>query len=451
MQAPLPPAGAPAGPPLGVPLSPPPAKRACCISVGCSENRLEGSLIASYLQRNDWQMVEDPAAAELVIVNSCGFTAGNASQSLALYKQLAARCRPGARVLLAGCLPAVDRQAVLAAGYDDVLITPRTLALLDDVIGARMPIAAGPLCDVIPCAADGLGLGFMFQHERAQRAVKTLARILIGARCLPVPRWLWQFLYLPDSEVEFVRISMGCSSHCSFCCIPQAKGATRSVPPVVVLDQVRDALRRGKRHVALSCDELASYGQDLGIDIVQLLDRITALSGDYRVILRNVHPEWALRYWDGLLPILRRGRVSYMILPVQSGSDHVLGLMRRNHTAAQYRRLVDDIRTVAPAVILRTHFLVGFPGETAQDFQETCTFAAQLPVDSFCVHEYSTRQRTVAVRLPDPVPPQVAHARARALRRIGWANYGRAFRWLPLRPASPCRPGGDEEEVGLRP
>ena len=408
--------------------------RAYCLDLGCSENQLDGSLIRHYLAANDWEPAGDPEAADLIIVNSCGFTEEAENRSLDAYREMLARKQPGARIIFAGCLPAMNRARIAQAGYQDVLVTPRTLSVLDTVTNARVPIAGSEPEGCIPFSSDGIHAELEAGLGTVQVLLKRLATALLAVPFLPVPRWLWQFRYLPDRDVELIRISVGCLNRCSFCSIPMAKGVMRSVAPDTVVNSVRDALRRGKRHISLSCDELGSYGQDIGTDIVALLDRVTALPGDFHVILRNAHPEWILKYWEGLAPILRRGRVSFLIIPVQSGSDRVLAMMRRSHTTAEYRRLVERIRQTAPAVIVRTHFIVGLPGETEDDYRATRRFAATLPVDTFRVHTYSDRPRTMASRMPGKVPADVIRRRARGMRWTEAGAFFRAFRWLPLRP-----------------
>ena len=411
-----------------------PPRRAMCIDLGCSENMLDGSLVRHYLKRNRWELTDEVADADLIVLNSCGFNQENERRSLDTYRALAASKRPGARLIFAGCLPAMNKQAILDAGYDDLFVTPRTLALLDTVTQPEIPLAAVEDSGCIPFRSDGIGASFTFRYDGVQLALKRVAETLTAVPALPVPRWLWQFLHLPDRETEFVRISVGCLNRCAFCVIPRAKGATRSVPMDTVLAEVRAALAAGKRHLALSCDEFASYGQDLGTDVATLLERITALPEKFHLILRNVHPEWILKYWEALAPSFGRGKVGYTIIPVQSGSDKMLRLMRRNHTAAQYRGLIDRIRAAAPGTILRTHFIVGFPGETEQDFRDTCAFARDLPVDSFQVHEYSDREKTTSARMTDKVPGPEIHRRAQILRRLERTSFLRPNRWLPLRP-----------------
>lgn len=412
-------------------------KTAHCVNLGCSENHLDGALISRHLETNDWVLVDDPREADLIILNSCAFTRDAERQSLETYGKLQALRRPGARVVFAGCLPAINRQAVRAAGYEDVLVTPRTLHRLDDIMGATTPLDESR-SGCVPASSDGIGLSFgnsdRFPWSILQRATRRLVTLIEAVSFIPVPRWLWQSLYLPDHRTEVVRISVGCLNQCAFCAIPRAKGATRSVPLPIVVERVEAAVARGKRVIALSCDELASYGQDIGTDIVALLDRLTSLPGQFKLVLRNVHPEWFIRYWTGLAPIFARGRIAYMVMPVQSGSDAILAAMKRNHGHSDYRRVLEELRRVSPRTIVRTHLLVGFPGETEEDFRSTLDLARAAPLDSYFVHGYSEREFTASAGLPGAVDGAVIARRVRRLRHADLLNWLRPSRWLPLRP-----------------
>jgi len=401
-----------------------------CISLGCSENALDGSLISSYLKSADWKQVKTPQDADLIIVNSCGFTESAEERSIQSYQYLLSIKKPEARVIFAGCLPAINKQAILCAGYNDVLVTPKNLHLLNEITDTRIPTGDEKI-GCTPYSTDNIGISFFGTHFNfVQVLLKKFISILSIIPFIELPRWLSQFRHLPTKDTEFIRISVGCRNECSFCSIPRAKGAIKSVMPAIIVERVRDAVRRGKESIALSCDELASYGQDLECNIAILLAQVTALPSKFGLILRNVHPEWMIKYIEELKPSLRIGKIKIIEIPLQSGSDKILRLMKRNHTVQQYQWLLEEIKAVAPRVIIRTQLLVGFPGETDEDFQKTYNQIKKLPIDSFCVHCYSERNFTPAVDLPNKIPADVALERASTLRALDPVERMlRLFRW----------------------
>ena len=160
-----------------------------CVSLGCSENALDGSLMSTYLEGNDWEPSSGPEDADLIIVNSCGFTQEAERGSLNTYRDMMARKPEGARVIFAGCLPAINKKAVRETGYDDVLVTPRRLHLLDSVIDARVPIDQVK-SGCVPVSADNIGISFSnTRFASVQRGLKQVIDLLEALPGAPMPRW----------------------------------------------------------------------------------------------------------------------------------------------------------------------------------------------------------------------------------------------------------------------
>jgi tRNA A37 methylthiotransferase MiaB len=158
-----------------------------------------------------------------------------------------------------------------------------------------------------------------------------------------------------------------------------------------------------------------------------LLNEFLKRPGDYQILLRNLDPEWLIKDLDHLIPIFRTGRIPYIVAPVQTGSQPILTLMDRGYTAVEAAEAFARLRKEVPDLILRTHFIVGFPGETDDHFREILDYARKLQVDHFKVHEYSSRPRTRAALLPDPVPPEIIRRRARKLKLLGLEVFARSF------------------------
>lgn len=398
------------------------------VNLGCRENLAIGSLATHYFVENDWEVVEAPESADVILLNSCGFCESAERMSMREYDRLMAAKRADARLIFAGCLPAINKALVRSAGYQGVFVTPRTLGRLDEMIDAAVPIES---LDVgcLPFTPSDTGLKGILLN-----AVRGTASALSRIPYAPMPRWFWQMLSLPWHDTEYVKVGVGCLGECSYCAIRRAKGSTKSVPIDAVMKRVEEAVGRGVTSIAFSCDELGSYGQDIGTDIATLLESVVSLPGEFRLILRNLEPEWIRDYWDRLEPVFQTGRIAYVITPLQSGSDRVLALMRRHYTAAEYRRVIEGIRAASPKTIIRTHLMTGFPGETREDFRETYRLVGSLPLDHFSVFEYSERPYIPSAKLPDQVPQAVIEHRRRHMLLLNAVCYLKPGRWLPLRP-----------------
>lgn len=403
-------------------------KKAAFINLGCRENLLDGALMADFFKQNGWEVIAEVEEADYIVVNSCGFAKFAEQDSMKAYYRAVASKRDGARIIFAGCLPAINKQLIRSEGYDGVMVTPRTLGRLNELIEASIPIESLQVRDLAfdPDAVGLKGLALSF----TQRA----AAFLKGVPFFPMPRWFWQAFYLPTGKTEYIRISIGCMGRCAFCAIRRAKGSMKSVPLGIVLARFKDALRRGKKSIAFSCDELGGYGQEMGIDIATLLEEITAIPGDYHLILRNTEPEWIIKYWERLKPIFASGKIGYVIMPLQTGNDKIMRLMRRSYTTEEYLWLVKEIRRHAPKVLIRSHIMVGFPGETEEDFEETCNYIKELPIDHFKVHMYTERPFIPSAKLPGQVPKEAVEKRFKRMLRLNLLCQLKAYRWFPLRP-----------------
>jgi tRNA A37 methylthiotransferase MiaB len=165
-------------------------------------------------------------------------------------------------------------------------------------------------------------------------------------------------------------------------------------------------------------DDVGAYGQDSGSDFVELLRRLVSRDAEFLLELSDVNPRWIVQYSEQLAALLaqtRQPRIGRMLVPLQSGSEKVLRLMRRPYTAAEARTYLLRLQAAAPSVRLATHVIVGFPGETAEDFEDTLRTLESLPLREIGVFQYSDRPGTEALQLPGRVPEAAIHERIRRL------------------------------------
>jgi tRNA A37 methylthiotransferase MiaB len=154
----------------------------------------------------------------------------------------------------------------------------------------------------------------------------------------------------------------------------------------------------------LAGDDTGAYGQDLGSDLVELLERMTATEGDFDIYIRNFEPMWFIRMFDRLKPVLQSGKVRAVTLPVQTGSPQILKAMRRAHTIDDFRRCVEELHRDVPDLLVVTHLMVGFPGETGDDFRQTLQLLSDLRFDGVSPEQYHPRPGIASLALSNPVP-----------------------------------------------
>jgi len=214
----------------------------------------------------------------------------------------------------------------------------------------------------------------------------------------------------------FVSIMQGCNMHCTFCIVPQTRGAERSRSIEEIVSEVRELVRRGVKEVTLLGQIVNLYGRhefpkaDGKSPFVQLLEAVHEIDGLHRLRLTSPHP---IGFRDDLLGAMARlpKLVEHVHLPLQSGSNRILKAMHRTYTAEKYLALVDRIRAARPGIAITTDIIVGFPGEEADDYAQTRKVVEQIQFDNAFIFRYSTRQDTPAATMPNQVPEKIKEER----------------------------------------
>lgn len=369
--------------------------RACIITYGCQMNLHDSEIVAGQLSKMGYRMVDDPLTADAVFVNTCTVREHAKSKGLARLQSLLhlKRRRPDVFVAAMGCVASEERDRLL-----------ETLPFLDAVI---------PTDQVTQIAK------FMSEQQAD----------FSDALTADTPRLRF------SSFKAYVTIITGCNMDCTYCIVPATRGRERSRPIEDVLREVSGLVGQGYREIMFLGQTVNAYGDDLAdpdSTFTELLRGADRIFPGGRVRFLSAHPQ---KISDDLIaawPSL--GSLCESIhLPVQSGSDRILRRMKRLYTRRDYERKVEALRKNVPGLTVTTDLIVGFPGETAADFEETRSLCESVQFDSAYVYIYSPRSGTAATRLKDEIPSrQVAlerlsrlvelkdrHARQSLHRQIG--------------------------------
>jgi tRNA A37 methylthiotransferase MiaB len=212
----------------------------------------------------------------------------------------------------------------------------------------------------------------------------------------------------------YLKISDGCQSQCGFCAIRQAKGLVRSVPLETIEADFKAGLAKGKKRFFLACDDATCWGKDAGLDLSVLLARLAKLGPDTEWVCNTFNPMSLTGIFDKLLPHL--GRFSYLSIPLQSGNDRILKLMKRGYETADVLPLIDAIRRRHPRVTLNTDIVVGYPTETFREFMDSVRAAARF--DSAYFFVFQPRPDTAGAGLEGAVPLAEIAKRISVVRRL---------------------------------
>jgi tRNA-2-methylthio-N6-dimethylallyladenosine synthase len=354
---------------------------------GCQMNAHDSERIRGLLEDLGLGEASTPEDADVLVFNTCTIRE-KPDQRLAAYLGNAAalkRRRPDTVVAVGGCYAEAQRERIFDHyPFVDVAFGPGTIAHLGDWLGA-----------------GGAGVA---RHAFGIADERRFSAELPTIRERPVQAW--------------VQVSMGCNSTCSYCIVPRVRGREVSRRPGDVIAEVTDLARQGVREVTLLGQNVNSYGRDLLPEIetgfAELLRAVDAVDGIERIRFTSPHPK---DFRPEVIAAMTACEAvcEHAHLPLQSGSTRVLKRMRRTYSRERYLRLVEGMRAAIPDLALTTDLIVGFPGETEDDFRETLEVVEDVGFDGAFTFVYSPRSGTEAASLPDQVPEDVKRERIERL------------------------------------
>ena len=352
-------------------------------TLGCKVNQNETGALAQLFEENGYTVVSNEESADVYIVNSCTVT-NFGDQKSRKWLRRAKRENPGAVTVLTGCYPqAFPEEAAQFMEADLVCGNGDRKAILDNVLklldGHERIVAVTP-------------------HQRGELFEE-----------LPVERF-------ETHTRAFIKVEDGCNRRCAYCVIPRARGPVRSRDEASILDELRRLADAGYKEVVLTAISLPSYGTDSGTSLAELIEKAAAVPGIERIRLGSLDPDM-LHDED----IRRMAAVKKLCpqfhLSLQSGCDKTLRAMRRPYTTAQYAEIADKLREAfgAENVSFTTDVIVGFPGETEEDFEASMAFVTGMRFLKVHVFPYSRREGTAAYDFPDQLPEHEKEARSRRM------------------------------------
>jgi tRNA-2-methylthio-N6-dimethylallyladenosine synthase len=357
---------------------------------GCQMNEYDSDKLADVLRAADGlEPTDNPAEADLILFNTCSVrekAQEKVFSDLGRVRHL--KQRPGVLIGVGGCVASQEGAAIVErAPYVDLVFGPQTLHRLPGMIEARRR-SGQPQVDI------------------------------------SFPE-IEKFDHLPPARVAgasaFVSIMEGCSKYCSFCVVPYTRGEEVSRPFDDVLTEVADLTDRGVKEITLLGQNVNAYrGRMSGgevADFALLLEYLGEMPGLERLRYTTSHPkEFTQRLIDAYARVPQL--VSHVHLPVQAGSDRVLAAMKRGYTVLEYKSIVRRLRAVRPQICIASDFIVGFPGETEEDFTATLRLVEEVGFDASFSFVYSRRPGTPAASLPDDTPQEVKLARLQQLQGL---------------------------------
>ena len=360
---------------------------------GCQMNEYDSARMAEVLGASDDLSVTDrPEDADVILFNTCSVrekAQERVFHDLGRVRSLKSG-RPDLIIGVGGCVASQEGASIVRrAPYVDVVFGPQTLHRLPQLIADRRRTGA-PQVDISFPEIE------KFDH-------------------LPPPK--------VDGASAFVSIMEGCSKYCSFCVVPYTRGEEVSRPLDDVLAEIADLAGQGVAEITLLGQNVNAYrapasrGSSRIIDFAALIETVAEIPGIERIRYTTSHPKEMTPRLIALYASVNK-LVSHLHLPVQSGSDRVLAAMKRGYTALEYKSVVRRLRKERPDLSLTSDFIVGFPGESEADFEQTVKLVEEVGFDGAFSFAYSPRPGTPAAELPDQIPPEVKQSRLARLQTL---------------------------------
>jgi ribosomal protein S12 methylthiotransferase len=358
------------------------------ISLGCSKNTVDSESMAQMLAGSGYRWMKDPAKAQVLIVNTCGFIGPAKEESYQTLGALAEGKQPGQILIAAGCLTQRygEHVARQVPGIDGILGTRRWMDILQVVDSLRSLSHRGPHPEPLYHLPDSPTVG-TDEHEVPRVAIQ-------GASA-------------------YLKIADGCRRPCAFCAIPLIKGTAVSRPVEAILEEGRLLQAHGVREIILIAQDTTDYGHDLGMKdgLAQLLERMAAeLEAVNWIRIMYAYPGYVT---DRLIETMAAHPriVPYLDMPLQHAHPAALRRMRRPANMDWVYRTLEKMRQAVPALALRTTFIVGYPGETDAEFQTLLDFVEEIRFDKVGAFQFSFEPGTTSEPLGDPIPPEIKQER----------------------------------------
>jgi ribosomal protein S12 methylthiotransferase len=354
--------------------------RIACISLGCSKNRIDTEEILGYFSNLGFMITDDPANADLVMVNTCSFIESAQKESVETLLKLA-RLKN-------------DRYPLIFAA------------------GCLVETAGTPLLNLLPELDGAIGV---HSYNHLKRFIKLLLngkRSVIKSRAPFIYRSLSNRILTESAHSVCVRIAEGCNNHCHYCLIPKIRGPYRSRNSEDIVEEIQNLLDRGTREIVLIAQDTTAYGseQESAKDLVSLVKSILQLKKKFWLRIMYTYPS---RINEQLIEQMTNDSrfCNYLDIPLQHISNRILKDMARHYSKEEAILLIDKLRSVRPGIAIRTTMMVGYPGEGKNEFEELKTFIEDYRFEHLGAFIYSNQNGTDADLLPNKVPKRVAAKR----------------------------------------
>ncbi len=361
------------------------------ISLGCPRNLVDTEVMIGILLQNGYEAIDRLEEADVIVINTCGFLDASRQESIDTINSAIKNRKSYARVVATGCMVQSHKEIVEKS-----------------CPGVHYLLGSGDVEGILKAVTE---------EERGALITDNKSYLEVGE----VPRTI-----STPKQYAYIKIAEGCRKRCSYCIIPEIKGPLRSKPVIKILAEIKTLIHKQFEEIILIAQDLGDWGRDLGFQgssgLEHLLKEIVSnheiIHSHVRFRLLYVYPD---EITEPLIDLIRQHSkiiIPYLDMPIQHANNEILKSMRRNTTQEEIRSCVSLLRKKIPDITIRTSLIVGFPGETEEQFLELCSFIKEMKLDNVGIFIYSKEEKSHSAILPDHIPEEIKERRHQQLMAI---------------------------------
>ncbi len=352
-------------------------------SLGCPRNLVDSEVMLGILLRAGYEVTPEIEEADYLVVNTCAFLESSRQESKETIEELLSSKKPSAKLIVTGCM-----------------VTKHRSEIEETFPGVHYLLGSGDVEGILRAVRS---------DEKGQEVGSARSYLEAGE----IPRQL-----STPGHYAYIKIAEGCRKRCAYCIIPKIKGPLRSKPKERILKEFRGLVSQGVHEIILIAQDLGDYGKDQGEErLPELLRSLLETEGEYVIRLLYLYPD---EIDDSLIELIRSEPriLPYLDMPIQHINDSMLKSMRRHTSAEQIKKIITRLRAELPDIHIRTSLIVGFPGETEEQFQELVEFVRDYPLNHIGIFTYSQEEGTAAGRMGGQVAEEVKEQREQILAAV---------------------------------
>ncbi|MCK5564817.1 MAG: radical SAM protein [Planctomycetes bacterium] len=371
----------------------------CVADISCNRRKEEIEKVGFFLRKNGWVKTENKAIADLVFFYTCGLSAAKVHEAESILAKLREGLKEDAEIIVGGCVPSTDKES-LNNVFDGMTICPTDFSALNNIKGVRIKVSKdleflkGDLhIDLRARLSIMMGLMRLAFAMMKQYGIFAAIRRQVSKMMKRVPA-------VTSDEDYSLFVAKGCPRLCSYCAIRFATGELKSKPLDKIMREFKKALKSGKKKFELNADSVGDYGLDIGSNFGELMDAFGKVDKEFTIAILDLHPTMFLKYFDWVDRLCKQNKVHDIYIPIQSGNPRILDLMKRPCDIAKVKEKMIELKKYKN-VSLQGCIIIGFPGETDEEFQDSIQFLKDIDYEDNYVHIYSDMPNTESSMMSD--------------------------------------------------